>query len=187
MIKRERFLLGVIKIPNFIRCRISNFIYSCAFSCSNLKIGRNVSISNSKQIFIGDNVYIGNQSWFDAIDKGVICIGSDVSFSQNVHIAACHKVTIGNGCLIGSDVLITDHDHSFSKNMINIIPKNRPLTIKGETELSENVWLGDNVKILSGVKLGRNVIVAANSVVTRSFPDNVIVAGIPGTIIKNLE
>ncbi|HHQ4482834.1 DapH/DapD/GlmU-related protein [Aeromonas hydrophila] len=183
---KDRFIIKLMKIPNFISCRIRNVFFSLGFRCVDLKLGKNVSFTNTKQVFIGDYVFIGNQSWIDAIDSGVIRIGHHVSCSQNVHIASASMVSIGNGCLIGSDVLITDHDHSFSSELLNIMPKNRPLAIKGETIIGENVWIGDNVKILSGVKLGRNVVVAANSVVTHSFHDNVVIAGIPAKAIKTI-
>ncbi|MFX9385539.1 DapH/DapD/GlmU-related protein, partial [Acinetobacter baumannii] len=49
--------------------------------------------------------------------------------------------------------------------------------------IGDNCWIGDNVYIREGVSLGSNVIVGANSVVTKSFGDNVIIAGIPAKII----
>ena len=51
-------------------------------------------------------------------------------------------------------------------------------------KIGNNVWLGDNVSIMPGVTLGNNVIVGANAVVTHSFPDNVVVAGVPAKMIK---
>ncbi|EPL8096445.1 acyltransferase [Morganella morganii] len=184
---KERFLFYFLKFPNFILCRIRNIIYNLAFSTKGLKIGKNVSFSNTKNILICNNVYIGNNCWIDSINNGVIHIGNNVSLSQNTHIGSIYKVIIGDGCLIGSDVLITDHNHSFSNATLHIIPKARPLDIKGQTVLGNNVWLGDNVKVLSGVTLGENVIVAANSVVTKSFPCNVVLAGVPAKIIKYIN
>ncbi|HHZ8354277.1 TPA: acyltransferase [Morganella morganii] len=185
--KKERPLFYFLKIPNFILCRIRNIIYNLAFSTKGLKLGKHVSFTNTINIIINENVYIGNNCWIDAINDGIIYIGNNVSLSQNTHIGSIHKVIIGDGCLIGSDVLITDHNHSFSSSTLHIIPKARPLNTKGETVLKNNVWLGDNVKILSGVTLGENVIVAANSVVTKSFPSNVLLAGVPAKIIKYIN
>lgn len=158
--------------------------YSAAFSTSGLVVGRNISIVGTKNISIGSHVVLGNQTWLDCIDNAILIIGDDVSFSQNVHVSAMVEVRIGNGCLIGSDVLVTDHDHSFGAEYNEILPKKRPLKTRGKTILGRNVWLGDNVKILSGVSLGDNVVVASNSVVNQSFPDNVVIGGIPAKILK---
>lgn len=182
----ERPFILFLKVLFYPFAKIRNMYYSIGFSCRNLILGKNVSISGSRNIKIGNRVIIGNQNWLDAIGDGQIIIGDDVSFSQNVHIAACKLVTINDGCLIGSDVLITDHDHSFGRSLNVCVPKLRPLVVKGPTILGDNIWVGDNVKILTGVSLGNNVVVAANSVVISSFPSDVIIGGIPARIIKEI-
>uniref|UniRef100_UPI0011E892C4 DapH/DapD/GlmU-related protein n=1 Tax=Serratia marcescens TaxID=615 RepID=UPI0011E892C4 len=166
----DRPLLLILRFLFFPYNKLRNKYFSFAFSTHDLIVGKNISIVGSKNIIIGSHVILGNQTWLDAIGTGSIIIGNDVSLSQNVHISAAKSVTIDDGCLIGSDVLISDHDHSFGGNSAMILPKHRPLSIRDVTKLGKNCWLGDNVKILSGVTLGSNVVVAANSVVTRSFP-----------------
>jgi len=187
MLKNERAIFLFIKAPKFLLSRTRNIFYSLAFSARALRIGRQSTFRNTKNISVGDYVSIGDNVWIDAISKGVIRIGSHVSLSQNVHIASSFSVTIEDGCLIGSDVLITDHNHSFSMESAAIYPKNRPLNVKGKTHIGRNTWLGDNVKILSGVVLGENTVVAANSVVISSFPGNVVLAGTPAAIIKYMK
>ncbi|WP_267958101.1 DapH/DapD/GlmU-related protein [Pectobacterium polaris] len=182
-IKNERVLFVFIKIIPFLINKIRNKYYNAIFSCCGIKVGKQLSFSGTKRICVGNYVVFGNQNWIDAIDDGIIEIGNYVSFSQNVHVAAKQKVIINDGCLIGSDVLITDHDHSFDEKYFDLLPKKRPLKIKGNTVLGENVWLGDNVKILSGVILGDNVVVAANAVVTKSFPSGSVIGGIPANYI----
>jgi lipopolysaccharide O-acetyltransferase len=184
--RNEKLAILLLRgIPSVYR-RIRSKIYSFIFNTKNLNIGRNVTLSGTNNFVIGNRVLIGNQSWIDAIGDGKIIIGDEVSLSQNVHVAAKLSVKIGNGCLIGSDVLITDHNHGYGIEYKNIVPKKRELVIKGHTEIGDNCWIGDNVKILSGVTLGCNVIVGANSVVTKSFPSNCIVGGIPAQLIKSL-
>lgn len=56
----------------------------------------------------------------------------------------------------------------------------------GSVSIGKNCWFGTGVTILPGVTLGDNVTVGANSVVTKSFPSNVVVAGCPAKIIKQL-
>lgn len=185
--KNERLLILLLRVFLFPYNKMRNYYYAFALGAKNIIVGKAFSLRGSRNVTLGKRVNLGNQTWIDAIGSGKIIIGDDVSFSQNVHVAAASQVIIGDGCLIGSDVLITDHDHSFDIDMLTTSPKNRPLRVKGPTILGKNIWLADNVKILSGVTLGNNVVVAANSVVTRSFPENVLLAGNPAVVVRQLK
>lgn len=57
----------------------------------------------------------------------------------------------------------------------------------GNITIGKNCWLGSKVTLLPGVHLGDNVTVGANSVVTKSFPSNVVIGGIPAKILRNLS
>lgn len=59
-------------------------------------------------------------------------------------------------------------------------PNERPI-------IGDNVMLGANVTIVGGISVGNNVIIGAGSVVTKDIPDDVVVGGVPGRILKHIR
>lgn len=105
-----------------------------------------------------------------------IKIGKGVVFNGGVYIQARGKVEIGSNVVLSRNTSIFDAGldiETLSKHII------KPVII------GSNCWLGANVIILPGVELGEGVVVAAGSVVTKSFNDNVIIGGNPAVFIKN--
>lgn len=94
------------------------------------------------------------------------------------------KVVIGRSCAIGYNVSIKAITHSLAKPTNN--EAGPIIHLEQDIVIGDNCWIGDNVYIREGVTLGNNVIVGANSVVTRSVPDNRVVAGTPARVIKEL-
>lgn len=106
-----------------------------------------------------------------------IQIGNNCSFS-GVSIAALKSIQIGEGVRCGANVTITDSDwHS-----------DDPRSAGSESVVIEdNVWLGANTIVLKGVTVGKNSLIGANSVVVKSIPPNVIAAGNPCKVIKQMD
>ena len=169
--------------------------------CAAMKvIGKNPDIG-AQSIFagmeymeIGNNFVCGQGAWVEAISSWngwryspCLVIGNDFNMRNNCHIGCVENVVIGDRVLLGSKVLITDHFHgNITKDDIDVPPLQRPLSSK-PVKIGDNVWIGDNVTILPGVSLGNNVIVGANAVVTKSFLDNSVIAGVPAKVIKMLR
>lgn len=63
----------------------------------------------------------------------------------------------------------------------------RFLGVKGDIIIEDNVWLCEGVIVLSNVRIGKNSIIGANSVVTKNIPENSIACGIPAKVVKNLK
>lgn len=117
-----------------------------------------------------------------------IIIGDKCNIGEYNHITAINKITIGNGFLTGRFVTISDNNHGglFSDES-NLPPADRNLSTKGEVVIGNNVWLGDKVTILSGVHIGDNVIVGANTVVTKDLPSNTVWGGAKFRLLKAAE
>lgn len=116
-------------------------------------------------------------------NDSVINIGNNVLTNNNLKIIARGNVDIGDDCLIGENVTIMDH------NAHGVKPSERRTsagTVK-DVIIGKNVWIGNNVTILPGSKIGDNCILAVGCVVKGNIPANVIVQGNPGVIVKNIN
>lgn len=139
---------------------------------------------------IGDNFSALRDLRIEAIPESgncneiVVSIGENVSIGDFCHIAASNYVELGNGVLIGSKVLITDHQHGKTGEQLDEIPAKRKLYSKGPVFIDDNVWIGDNAVIMPNVHIGQGCIIGANAVVTKDIPAYSVVAGIPAKIIK---
>ena len=112
------------------------------------------------QIFVGENFFAN----FD-------CVFLDAA-----------PIEIGDNCMIGPKTCIYAISHP-----LNPEERQKGIGLPEKVVIGDNVWIGGGVTILPGVHLGDNVIVGAGSVVTKSFPSNVMIAGNPAKIIKKLD
>lgn len=109
--------------------------------------------------------------------KARIKIGDNCGFSGTV-IAAALKIEIGCNVRCGANTLITDTDwHTGDSRAGDDSP----------VRIADNVWLGYGVKVMKGVTIGENSIIGVGSVVTRDIPANVVAAGVPCRVIRELK
>jgi lipopolysaccharide O-acetyltransferase len=143
-------------------------------------------LMNLGQITLADSVSLGPKGWF-FIPTGNrvarITIGQGSAVGAEFVISANSSVRIGDHCLISYRVSILDHDHVIGRDINPVtsgITKGEPITI------GDNSFVGCGVVIQRGVSLGRNCVVRANAVVTRSFEDYCLIAGSPARLLKRL-
>lgn len=146
-------------------------------------------------VISGDNIHIGESAtivaeadqrvrigvWGREPGAGTIRIGDAVMISPGVRISASDEIIIGDGCMFANGAYVTDCDWHGVYDRTQRDPQAYPVRI------GNNVWIGDRATVLKGVTIGDNSIVAACSVVTKDIPPNVIAAGNPARIVKELD
>lgn len=181
--------------------KILNYIYSAVIRMGFKHVGKNFFIESpailrgGKYISIGNDFYCFGRLRMEAYDKHnghtyqpEIVIGNGVSINFDCHIAAVNKIVFGDGVLLGSKVFITDHFHGeTTPESLQIPPSKRKVTSKGPVIIEDNVWIGEGVAIMPNLTIGKNSIVGANAVVTKSFPPNSIIGGVPARLIKTIN
>ncbi|UQS84732.1 sugar O-acetyltransferase [Apilactobacillus apisilvae] len=110
-----------------------------------------------------------------------IRLGNDFASNYNLTVLGMGKVTIGNHVMIGSNVDIYTVNHPMDpEGRRKHLAKAFPVTI------GNDVWIGGHVTITPGITIGNNVVIAAGAVVSKDVPDNSLIAGVPGKVIREL-
>lgn len=154
------------------------------------KLGKPFKIENGSKINIGESSYIGKNAWLAVYntsksDSGIF-IKNNVVIGNYSCITAVNKITINEGSLISEYFYTSDHSHGFDP-LSDKNPVSQPLFSKGDVCIGKKCFIGYRVTILPGVCLGDNCVVGAHSVVTTSFPDHCMLAGVPAKLIKKFS
>jgi len=181
----SRFLYGCIRyMPSDFMANVRYRFYTLI----NLKVGMNAFISVGAKLDIWDSSVphsVGNCFFLgeNSIISGGVMIGDNVSINSNVNITASPPslISIGNDCLIGQNVVIRSDDHVF-EDVDRLIRQQGH--IGANINIEDDVWIGANTVVLKGVCIAAHSIVAAGSIVTKSFPPYSIIAGNPARLIK---
>ncbi len=157
-----------------------------------LKVGEKVQFFHPDKVTIGDKCDIAQNAVFAPLAScngqkyaSTIKIGNGVHIGAFDRIASMQDVTIEDDVLFAAFVHITDHSHEYRDVSL-------PVTIqgvfsKGPVRICRGAWLAFGCHILSGVTVGENSVVAANSVVTKDVPPYTVVAGNPARIISKYD
>ena len=175
----------------FIRLAFS-YIFTKVFWKKAKLVCYPISIRGKKSFVYGERFSCGYHCRFDLLNvkEKTLFIGKNCQINDNCHFVATEKVTIGDNFLCASKVFISDTSHGDYIDNDNsnplIAPEKRPLITK-PVLIGNNVWIGENVVVLPGVRIGDGCIIGANSVVTKDIPDNSIAVGNPAHVVKQFD
>lgn len=134
----------------------------------------------NNKIYLGEHISVNENLKIVLGTNSVVRLGDNLRVTSSIITASYGTVSIGNDCLFSSNVFIrnTNGHHIFEKNS-----KER-IDVPTDCIIHDNVWLCENVSLLSGSEIGKGSIVGANSVTSSSFDEHLIIAGNPARIIR---
>jgi acetyltransferase-like isoleucine patch superfamily enzyme len=150
-----------------------------------------VNFTHPEFVEIDDNVTINSHVWFSIMpimgdgNAPSLKIGKGTYIGRFVQISCVNRIIIENDVLISDRVFICDSLHGYSE--INLPVSRQPLYSPGSVEIGSGTWVGIGVAILPNVKIGKNCVIGANTVVTRDIPDYHVAVGIPAHIVGRVD
>ncbi len=111
----------------------------------------------------------------------VLRIGDRCVIGRGSHVVAHQSVVIGDDVFTGPYVYITDQNHSYADPDV---PIGRQMPLNAPVRIGQGSWLGTGAVVLPGACIGRNVVIAAGSVVRGTVPDHCVVAGVPARVVR---
>jgi acetyltransferase-like isoleucine patch superfamily enzyme len=164
-------------------------------------VGRNISLhftseiarERASRIKLGNSISLRQFAWLNVADDNPT--GEPlIVIEDNCHIGFGSIISAKNGSylerdvLVGQSVIIIDHNHKYDDIMVPVIKQG--ITSGGRIRIGQGSWIGRGAAIIApkgDLTIGRNCVVAVNSVVTRDVPDYCLVAGYPATIIRQYD
>ena len=175
---------------------------------SSVFIGKNVVIQERRNIRFGNKVKLHDGVFIDALSTEGVSLGDGVVLGRNSRIECTgslsklgkgvkigSRTTFGSDCYfgaaggieIGEDVVAGQHVRFHSENHVysdtEKLIREQGVTHKGIV-IGNNCWIGAGAVFLDGAEIGDGSVVAANAVVTKSFPPNSVIGGVPAKLIK---
>jgi acetyltransferase-like isoleucine patch superfamily enzyme len=142
-----------------------------------LEIGRGATLRIGRWAWVGHGTKI-------RVHEGAVEIGAKTVIGQDCTISAFQRVSIGRECILADRVMLIDFDHGVTE-------VERPIRLQGiykrDVHIGHNVWVGYGACILRGTTIGENSIVGTSAVVTKDFPPNSVIGGVPARVIRMRE
>lgn len=169
------------------------FLYCALFHVKHYKgiyIGFGSKLVGGGNIKLSSNVKIMPQAMLVSVG-GLIEIGEYSEISMYSRVASAGHVKIGKNVLTGPHVFIADYNHEYRNPHKPIMYQGNSFIPKSNGEpnlvIDDGTWIGTNVVIVGNIRIGKNCVIGANSVVTKDIPDYSVAVGSPCRIVKQYD
>ena len=150
------------------------------------------ALVNERYVHIGAHTVLGPYLSLSAgmvpgqsmVTDPVVTIGDRCLIGKGSGIVGHLEIVIGDDVWTGHHVYITDQNHGYERLDVPISRQHMP---ERPVHIGDGSWLGHGTVVLPGARIGRHVVVGANSVVTGELPDNCVAAGAPARVLKRLD
>jgi|SRR5579871_2424691 len=193
----------VFEDPLFLVTRIANtlrrlwMVWTYPFSSVGSEFRMHYSCdlarSSAPWIEIGDSVRLDRDVWVNIPphplgDRPVIVFGDGCKVGRRCVISAKNLICLEKNVIFAPSVLVMDHNHAFDDVTVPI--SGQGITEGGTIRIEEGCWIGFGAAIVCSqgeLIIGRNSVIGANSVVTKSVPPYSVVSGNPGRVVKHFD
>jgi acetyltransferase-like isoleucine patch superfamily enzyme len=144
-----------------------------------------IRLRGEGRIAIGSGVFVGSGSWLQVLEGGegvALELGDGTSIAGNCVLSAARSVRLGSKVLLARNVYVSDHIHAYRDTAHAVLEQGveqvEPVVIE------DGAWLGQNVIVCPGVRIGRGAVVGGNSVVLEDVPDYSLAVGSPAKVVR---
>jgi acetyltransferase-like isoleucine patch superfamily enzyme len=161
-----------------------------------ISIGPHFVAHNPDRISVGDDVAIARgvtlraltvYPWSDPPQKFApeIVVGRGCFINRDCEISAICRVVLGENVMLAQCCYIADNNHGYQDTSRPV--KTQPLSAPGEVHIGDGSWLGANCVVVGDIRIGKNCVVGAHSVVNDNMPDFCVAVGSPARIVKRWD
>ena len=129
----------------------------------------------------GDNCYIElplHANW----GGHHVHFGSGIYANSNLTLVDDGHIYVGDKVMFGPNVTIATANHPIEPSL-----RSKGLQYNRDVHIEENVWIGSGVIIVPGVRIGKNSVIGAGSIVTKDIPENVVAVGNPCRVLREIS
>jgi len=155
--------------------KLGDRVYLSALGTEGIHFGHNVGIGAYSRVIVSTSL--------NELGK-YIAIGNNVGIGEYAYLGGAGGLEIGDDCIVGQYFSCHPENHNY-ENLGQPI-RHQGVNRKG-IKIGANCWVGSKVTILDGVKVGEGCIIAAGTVVTKSFPANSVIGGVPAKLLKQRD